>query len=273
MVQIDQMAQGGDNTAMFKTGLTVTIICHNEARNLPRVLASAAFADEIVVVDDGSSDGSAQIAYNAGAKVFHNDFVGFGQQKNFAADMASHDWILSVDADEEISPQLQKSVRETIANASHGLYSVDRHTYFLGRFIRHGGWYPDWVPRLYDRTRARFSEPKVHELLVARDGAAAQPLTGALKHYSFPSVESQVVRNLKYARLGAQDLLARKGRPDVGSVFYRPAWKFIECYFIKLGVLDGLAGLVIAINASYSLFMKYAFAYFDFTKERKRIGE
>lgn len=258
---------------MAQNGLTVTIICRNEAANLPRVIASARFADEIIVVDDHSSDDSAQIAAKAGAKVYQHEFAGFGQQKNFAASKASNDWIFSIDADEEITPELRTSVLAAIAQNGAAFYSVDRHTFFSGKKIRHGGWYPDWVARLYDRRRVRFSEPKVHEVLVADDQSQAVRLSGALNHYSFPTVESQVARNVKYAKLGALALLEKKGKPNLFSVFYRPWWKFIECYFIKLGMLDGIAGLVIALNASYSLFMKYSFAYFDLAKTRNKIGE
>lgn len=259
---------------MSKPALSITIICHNEAKNLPRVLKSASFADEIVVVDDHSTDQSAQIAKEFGAKVVQHKFEGFGQQKNYAASVAKHHWILSIDADEEITPELQASVLEKINLAKpNAVYSVDRKTFYLDRFIRFGGWYPDQVPRLYDRKRARFTEPKVHELLVPNDGSPVMVLKGALNHYSFPTVQSQVERNLKYARLGAQELVARKGRPSLLAVFFRPMWKVVECAILKGGILDGVPGMIIALNAGYSLFMKYSFAYFDLANARNKIGE
>lgn len=259
---------------MNKPALSVTIICHNEAKNLPRVLKSASFADEIIVVDDHSVDQSAQIAREHGAKVIQHKFEGFGQQKNFAAGQAKHDWVLSIDADEEITPELQASVLEKIHSPkANAVYSVDRKTFYLGRFIRFGGWYPDQVPRLYHRKRARFTEPKVHELLVPNDGSAVTVLSGALNHFSFPTVQSQVERNLKYARLGAQELISRKGRPSLLAVFFRPMWKVFECAILKGGIFDGVPGIIIALNAGYSLFMKYSFAYFDLANARNKIGE
>tara|TARA_R110000868_G_scaffold61524_1_gene186935 strand:- start:46251 stop:47030 length:780 start_codon:yes stop_codon:yes gene_type:complete len=254
--------------------LTITIIVKNEAHNLPRVLASAHFAREIIVVDDNSQDGSSVVAKEYGAKVFSHKFLGFGQQKNYAAAQAQHDWVLSIDADEEITPELEQAIKDIVSqNGAHPVYSVSRKTFFLGKFIRHGGWFPDTVPRLYRKSKVRFSEPKVHELLFSENGEQPILLSGYLNHFSFPSVESQAQRNIKYAKLGAQELIKKKGRPTLISLFVRPAWKVFECLILKLGILDGLPGIVIAINAGYSMFMKYSFAYFDLTKARNKIGE
>ncbi len=259
---------------MDKLDLSVTIICHNETNNLSRLLKSVSFASEVIVVDDHSTDKSAEIATQLGAKVFQHDFEGFGQQKNYAASKASHDWILSLDCDEEVTVELYQSIKEMISSGdSQHIFAVDRKTYFLNQFIRFGGWYPDRVARLYRKTKASFTEPQVHEVLLSKDGQNPVLLQGSLNHFSFPTIASQVERNLKYAKLGAIEYVSKHGRPSIFALFFRPFWKFIECLILKAGILDGMAGLIIAFNASYSMFMKYSFAYSDFSKDRKSIGE
>lgn len=259
---------------MNKLDLSITIICKNEAQNLPRLLRSLDFASEIILVDDHSTDESIDIATSFGAKVFQRTFDGFGQQKNFAASKTSHEWILSLDCDEEVTQELKESISMILKNADHHhLYSVDRKTFFLGQFIRFGGWYPDQVARFYRKSMAKFSEPKVHEVLTSHESQSPRVLDGSLNHYSFATISSQVERNMKYAKLGAKQYIEDHGRPSLIAVFFRPFWKFIECLFLKAGILDGVAGIIIALNASYSMFMKYTFAYFDFSKDLKRIGE
>lgn len=259
---------------MKKLDLSVTIICKNEAHNLPRLLKSVDFANEVIVVDDHSSDESAEICSSFGAKVFQRSFDGFGQQKNYAASKASYDWVLSLDCDEEVTPELKQSINEVLSkpNGQH-IFSVDRKTFFLGQFIRFGGWYPDQVARFYQKSKAKFTEPNVHEVLKSHEEQFPRVLDGSLNHFSFATISSQVERNMKYAKLGAKQYIEQHGRPSLIAVFFRPFWKFIECLFLKAGILDGVAGIIIALNASYSMFMKYTFAYFDFSKDLKRIGE
>lgn len=259
---------------MNKLDLSVTIICKNEERNLPRLLKSLDFAKEIILVDDHSTDQSVQVAKSFGAKIYQRTFDGFGQQKNFAASNANFDWVLSLDCDEEVTPELQESVSRVVNQASdQHIFYVDRKTFFLGQFIRFGGWYPDRVARLYKKSKAKFTQPNVHEVLESLEGQAPKLLAGSLNHYSFATIASQVERNMKYAKLGAKEYLAKNGRPRLISIFIRPFWKFIECLILKGGILDGVAGVIIALNASYSMFMKYTFAYFDFSNDRKSIGE
>ncbi len=248
--------------------LSATIITLNEEKNIDLVLRSLDFVDEIIVVDSGSTDKTIEIAERHGAKVFNNPFAGFGQQKNFAADHSSHDWVLSIDADEEVTDELKQSIIKTIKNYKEGdstVYELNRKTNYCGKWILHGGWYPDRLNRLYKKSDARFTEPEVHEELISKSSLPTGRLSGDLNHYSFPTVESQVRVNIKYARLGAKALLKKKNfsRPSLLAVFFKPIGKFIECYLIKLGFLDGLSGLIIAINAMYSMFMKYSFARFD----------
>lgn len=227
------------------------------------------------MVDSGSSDQTVEIAKRLGAKVFVQSFLGYGQQKNFAADQASHPWILSIDADEEVDQILAKSIKQVLERPEMGqipCYQINRLTNYCGQWIYHGGWYPDRLIRLYQKDRARFSEPAVHEevLPLQQISGKAPLLAGHLNHYSFPSVESQVKANVKYAKLGAEALLKkRKGKaPCFTAMLLRPVGKFIELYLIKRGFLDGAMGLVIALNATHSMFMKYSFARYDLSKQK-----
>ena len=242
--------------------ITATIITLNEQKNIARSIKSLRFADEIIVIDSFSSDDTVKIAQDLGAQVYQNNFNGFGQQKNFAAQRANSKWILNIDADEEVDITLQKSIIDFIKNHdSPNIAAVNRRTNYCNQWIYHGGWYPDVLPRLYQKDTASWSEPNVHEKLISNDPNMNPPiLNGHLNHYSFPTIKTQIETNIKYAKLGAKTLLKRK-RPLLITAMIKPFGKFIECYIIKKGFLDGVAGLIIAINASYSIFMKYIFAY------------
>lgn len=244
-------------------GLSVTIITLNEERNIRRAIESALFAQEIILLDSFSQDKTLELAraYPT-VKVFQEKFVGFGQQKNRAQELASNDWIFSLDADEEISPQLQQSILKIMQDPkAFDLYQVDRLTSFRGQWIKHGGWSPDWLPRMYKKGKAHFTTPPVHENLILNSPQSTLGnLSGHLLHHSFESFESQVLTNLKYAKYGAMKLHQGQKSITLMHLILRPFWKFIECYFLKLGLLDGKAGLLIAFNASYSQFMKYALA-------------
>ncbi len=243
--------------------LSATIITLNEQNNIARALESVDFADEIIVIDSGSIDNTIKIAESFGARVIHNKFEGYGQQKNFAAQQASHEWILSIDADEEIDSILRESIKDTLNNPQQVMFQVNRRTNYRGKWIYHGGWYPDHLTRLYKKSKSSWSEPLVHEELITKEVQnKSLPLPGHLNHYSFPTYQSQVDINVKYAKLGAKTLLEKKGRkPYLTETLFRPVIKFIECYFLKLGFLDGKEGLMIALNASYSMFMKHMFTH------------
>lgn len=240
--------------------LSVTIICLNEEDNIGRAIASVKWAQEIVVVDSGSVDRTVEIARSLGAKVFHNPWPGYGQQKNFAQRQAAHDWILNIDADEEVSPRLAAEIQATLENPRDCRgFEMPRKTFYLGRWIRHGGWYPNYLVRLADRRAAGWSEPNVHEALEVQGtiGRLAEPLL----HYAFPSIHDQILTNLNFSRLGARDLLRRGKSPSIAKLLLKPVGKFIETYVLKRGFLDGLAGFIISVNAAHSIFLKYAYLH------------
>ncbi|MCM2277703.1 MAG: glycosyltransferase family 2 protein [Oligoflexia bacterium] len=246
---------------MAQLPLSVTIITLNEEENIGRAIRSVSFADEVVVVDSGSQDQTVEIARGLGARVIHNPWPGYGAQKNFAQRNARNDWILNLDADEEVPPELAAelaaALRDALQTGRPRGFSMPRKTFYLGRWIRHGGWYPNLLCRLSDRRFASWSEPRVHESLVVQGETAV--LRNPLHHHSFGSIRDQVLTNLRFAQLGSEELTRRGGRPGILRLLLKPPGKFVETYFLKRGFLDGLAGFIIAVNAAYSVFLKYAF--------------
>jgi glycosyltransferase involved in cell wall biosynthesis len=247
---------------MSRPPVSVTIIALNEEHSISRTIESVRWADEVVVVDSGSTDRTVEIAKDLGARVFHNAWVGYGQQKNYAQRQSSNDWILNLDADETVSPELAKEIQEALSAVANGSnqalgFAIPRRTFYMGRWIRHGGWYPNYLVRLADRRSARWSEPAVHESLEVQGEVAR--LTQAIDHFSFDSIYDQVVTNLNFSRLGSQELARRGKRPSLLKAILKPPGKFVETYLLKRGFLDGLPGFIISVNAAYSIFLKYAY--------------
>jgi glycosyltransferase involved in cell wall biosynthesis len=232
------------------------VITLNEEENLPRALASLAFCDEIVVVDSGSTDRTAELAAELGARVLRRDWTGYADQKNFAAEQASHDWVLSLDADEEVSHELAASIGRLRGNgpAAAG-YAFPRSARYLGRWIRHSGWYPDEKVRLYDRRRARWIGDYVHESVVV-DGPAGR-LEGDLLHYTCDSFSHHIQTVDRYTTLAGREMRARGRRPGIARLLIGPPWTAFRTYFLQLGFLDGFAGLLIAVMAGFYVFSKY----------------
>jgi glycosyltransferase involved in cell wall biosynthesis len=240
--------------------LGVAIITHNAATRLAECLQSVAFADQIVVIDGGSTDDTVAIAHTHGARVLtQRDWPGFGPQKNRALDALSTDWVLSIDADEIVSADLAASIRSTLAAPAANVYAVDRLSSFCGRWIHHSGWYPDWIPRLFKRGAARFSDDLVHERLVF--DTPAQRLTGKLMHYSYEDFETVLRKLDTYSTAGARQRHAAGQRGSIGKAVGRGAWAFVRTYLLRRGFLDGRAGFMIAVfNAEtvYYRFLKLA---------------
>jgi glycosyltransferase involved in cell wall biosynthesis len=236
--------------------LTVTLITLNEERNLPRALASVTgLADEVVVVDSGSRDRTLEIARKHGVRVFERPWTDYSEQKNFAASQAAHDWILSLDADEELSPAL----RDEIAQWKHhrpefDAYEMPRKAQYLGRWIEHCGWYPDPKRRLYRRDRARFVGA-LHESL-AVDGTVGR-FRNDLLHYTFDSLEEHEARVQRYTQLAARLLYAGGHRSWLLPWLFAPAWAFLRTYILQQGFRDGRHGRLIARMAARYVRLKY----------------
>lgn len=236
--------------------LTVAIITRNADAVLEDCLRSVAFADEIVVIDSGSTDRTTAIAAEHGAKVLQEAWRGFGPQKQFAVTAASNDWVLCVDADERVSDALRESILRELQAPRASAYLMPRCNRFLGRWLRHGEGYPDLSLRLFDRRHARWSDDPVHEKVIAT--APAQRIDGDLMHYSAESLPAYLDKQNRYTTLQAEEMLARGRRAGALQLLGAPLVRFIKFYFLRLGFLDGLPGLVHVAIGCMNSFNKYA---------------
>lgn len=239
------------------TGLSVAIITLNEEANVGPCLESVKWADEVVVCDSGSQDRTLEIAAGYGARIFQDEWLGFAAHKNLAVSRCSQPWILVLDADERVPPPLRDEIQGILRSedAADG-YSVGRRNFFLGAWIRHGGWSPDQSIRLFRRARGRFLPRTVHEVVEVsgRTGTLQHPL----EHYTYASISDFLRRMDRYAALAAGELLASGHRCRVVDLTLRPAWTFLRMYLLRRGFLDGWRGLLLAgLYASYT-FAKYA---------------
>jgi glycosyltransferase involved in cell wall biosynthesis len=245
--------------------LSVAIITRNEAANLPRTLASVRFANETVVLDSGSTDATVEIAECAGARVIEEPWKGFARQKNSAIAHATGDWVLSLDADEEVSPELAREIAALLAgDAEFGAYRIPRLNHFLGRPLRHGGYWPDPKLRLFRRGVAQFEERPVHETMQA-SGPIGQ-LKGHLIHRCYPTLEEYIEHMNRYSSIGAE-VLARSGRTSGSLAAFlwngvaNPVATFVYNYVVRLGFLDGREGLLQHLNHSVYIHWKFVKAW------------
>ncbi len=236
--------------------LSVVIITRNAATQLAACLESAAFADEILVVDSGSGDGTAELAAQHGARVIQKAWLGFGQQKQFAVQAARHDWVLSLDADERVSERLRASIRAVLAAPAAEAYAMARCNRFMGRWLRHGEGYPDWSLRLFDRRHARWSDDPVHEKVLA-DSPVAR-IDGDLLHDSAETLAGYLDKQNRYTSMQAETLFKAGKRAGVAQLLLSPALRFAKFYFLRLGFLDGIPGLVHIVIGCGNSFHKYA---------------
>lgn len=236
--------------------LSVIVITRNEILNIAACLRSVQFADEVVVLDSGSSDGTVELARAMGATVLQApDWPGFGPQKNRVLAAATGDWVFSIDADEQVTPVLAGQLREAMAAGSFDAYSVNRFSNFCGQFMRHSGWYPDRVLRLFRRGTARFSDDIVHERVIA-DGPVGR-LDGDLLHNSMPHVESVLGKMDRYSTAGAQALAAKGVQGSFGQALLHGWWAFVRTYVVKRGFLDGKLGFALAVSNAEGTYYRY----------------
>jgi glycosyltransferase involved in cell wall biosynthesis len=237
--------------------ISATVVALNEEANLPRAIESLRCCDEIVVIDSGSSDRTIAIAARLGARVIESEWRGYAAQKNFAAEQAMNDWILSIDADEALSESLEAEIWEIKRGGPHAdAYTIPRMAQYMGRWILHCGWYPDRKVRLYDRRKARWVGEYVHES-VEVSGKVAH-LNSNLLHYTCASLSQHLKTTDRYTTLAAQELVAQRSKVPLWRLLVSPPWAFFKTYFIQRGFQDGFEGLVIAYMAAVYVFVKYA---------------
>ncbi len=239
--------------------ISAVLITKNEARNVERCLVSLArVADEIVVVDEHSSDGTVALCERLGARVVQQQWLGFGPQKNVGNALARHDWILSLDADEALDETLQCALASAKATGLSGAYEVSRLNCYYGRFIRHGLEYPDRKIRLFPKARASWNESLVHEGLEFTETLPVTRLDGHLLHYTYSTIEEHVAKANRYTTLAAADAFRRGVPPSLAALLGSPVAVFFKAYVLKRGFLDGLHGLVLAVLHTHAAFLKKA---------------
>lgn len=236
--------------------LSVVLIAKNAGSHLRECLAAVAWADEIIVLEGGSSDDTVAICRQFGVKLHHSqDWPGFGPQKNRALSYASGDWVLSLDADEIVTPELVAEIRTVLQQPQFDGYTLPRHSSYCGRFMRHSGWWPDPVLRLFRRQQGRFSDDLVHErlLLDGRIGALTQPLL----HYSFDDLQQVLDKVNSYSSAGAQQRLQRGQQGSLGKAVLHGFWTFVRTYLLKRGFLDGREGFILAVSNAEGAYYRY----------------
>jgi len=236
--------------------ISAIIITYNEERNIRDCLESLKWVNEIIVVDAESQDKTTKIAEELGARTYSQKWQGYGKQKNYALGKATGDWILSIDADERITPELAKEIVEKLTNPSFSGYKIPRKAYFLGRWIRHSGWYPGYVLRLFQAGMARFAEKEVHEYVELNSKAGY--LKNHLLHYTDDTLDHYLDKFQKYTTLASKELYVHGKRASLSDLFLRPILFFLKMYIAKGGFLDGIHGFILATLSSFYVFVKYA---------------
>ncbi|MCB0716126.1 MAG: glycosyltransferase family 2 protein [Chitinophagaceae bacterium] len=242
--------------------ISVVIITYNEEKNIGRCIDSIqSIADEIIVLDSGSTDQTISMAKEKGAIVHHQPFLGYVEQKNKALTLANHEFVLSLDADEAIDEKLAHTILHLKNNQLQGAYSMNRCTSYCGKFIRHGLWYPDKKIRLFNKNIAIWQGDNPHDKIMLANNKKPQHLPGDILHFSYNNMEEHITQNNRFSSIAATALFQKGKRTNIIKLLFNPFWAFINGYFFRLGFLDGFYGWVIAINTSQYTFLKHSKLY------------
>lgn len=240
-----------------KLPISLVVITYNEERNIERCLKAADFCDEMIVIDSGSLDRTVEVAEIAGARVVHRAWTGYRDQKNFGTELASHSWVLCIDADEVVTPELRRSIEIAFRqDPSIDGFEINRHAYYAGKRIDHCGWYPQWRLFLYRKEAAEWGGEEPHTIVLFRGKKAR--LRGDLNHYTYANLRQHFSKNIAAANDAAVAMHLSGRKATLFDIACRGPWSFFRTYFIHLGFLDGFHGLVIAVASGYYSFAKYA---------------
>ncbi|MCB9357027.1 MAG: glycosyltransferase family 2 protein [Calditrichaeota bacterium] len=244
---------------MHKLPVSFVVVTLNEEENLERCLRAVDFCSQVVVVDSGSTDGTLDVAKSYGADIFHRDWTGYADQKNFAAEKVTQPWILCVDADEVVTPELRKSILHAFAlDPRCDAFEINRHGVYAGRLINHSGWYPQWRTFIYRKEAAKWVGLEPHPV-VEFLGKERRRLNGDLLHYTYRNVEEHMRKNFGSARAAARAMLRSGRKASLNDLLFRPLWGWFRCYVLQRGFLDGFYGLAIANGQAMYVFLKYAY--------------
>ncbi len=236
--------------------LSVAVIVKNEEKNLPKMLDSIAWADEIVVLDTGSQDKTIEIAKAAGCLVYESEWLGFGKCKQIAVDYCSNNWILSLDADEVVTPQLKSKIESIIGNETkYSGYRIKRKSFYLNKMINHCGWNHDYTLRLFKKDKGHFNSKLVHESVQIEGNIGY--IHEHLLHYTYPTINSHLTKMILYSDLASRSH-SKKKTTSLAGAYFKANWKFWKMYLFQLGFLDGKIGFILCFNSAMGVFWKYA---------------
>jgi len=235
--------------------LSITIVTRDEENNIGRCLKSVQWADEIVVIDSGSADRTVEICRQFTNKIIETEWRGFGQTKKIAVNAATHDWILSIDSDEEVSEELKLAIQKILHNPDYHAYRVKRITFYLGKQVRHCGWGNEYQLKFFNRKFGNFNDKIVHES-VQITGEVGK-IEAPIYHYSYPTIQSHIQKMDNYSELGADQLSKQGKSASFGGTLLRGLAKFIKMYFFQKGFLDGKIGVIISYNSAFGVYLKY----------------
>lgn len=253
-------SEGNDaSPAPAREGITILIPTFNEERNIRDAIDSASWADEVLVVDSFSTDATPDIAREMGARVLQHEYVNSATQKNWAIPQAGHAWVMVLDADERITPELRAEIEAFIANPGNdSAMRIYRANYFMGKRIRYCGWQDDSVLRVFPRDKTRYIDREVHADAIVEGGGGVRIAATRMPHYTFDSFDQYMKKFDRYTTWAAGDRARKTSRVSAVHLLGRPLWRFFKQYILRLGILDGRAGLVVCMLAAFSVFLKYA---------------